>query len=350
MAEQYQTFPGRRGASNSAEKLRLLGLPDLKEKSFLDVGCNEGFFCAAAMDAGASKAVGIDLSEEFLSRARKQFPAAEFRQQSWDDLIEGLYDVVLMASSIHYAKDQPALIHKLMERLTPNGVLVLELGVANDTGRDYVEYRRSAGDVRSYPTFGALDQVLEGYSYRVAGKSVPQSGDPVPRWVVHVRHRRPIILFFDAPSFSGKSTTVRMIAKGRSRFQSGMRVVAVDQVFLDIEEALIDRYPAHREIIERIATFKCATSVMANALMDFIGEAGLVPAFVDFVKEYALDGAETVIWDGYIPAAMKPAFRSRFHDAGYVVWSCEPFGSLDNDRLDVGRVLSRLQFIGSSEA
>lgn len=39
----YQSFGRNQGASNSFEKLLALRIPDLNEKSFLDVGCNVGF-------------------------------------------------------------------------------------------------------------------------------------------------------------------------------------------------------------------------------------------------------------------------------------------------------------------
>src|SRR3546814_1596832 len=98
--------------------------------SDLEVGCNEGFFCGFAKFQGASRAVGIDQSRAFIERARARFPACEFHQQGWEQLSDGLFDVILLASALHYADDQAALMHRLVERLTPSGVLVLELGIA----------------------------------------------------------------------------------------------------------------------------------------------------------------------------------------------------------------------------
>ena len=40
----YQTFPYQPGSSDSLGKLTMLKIPALTAKSFLDVGCNEGFF------------------------------------------------------------------------------------------------------------------------------------------------------------------------------------------------------------------------------------------------------------------------------------------------------------------
>src|SRR3546814_11198432 len=83
---QYQSFPDAAGDSHTLDKLKALKLPDLKGKSFLDIGCNEGFFCGFASYQGAERSVGIDSSRPFFERARRRFPECEFHQQSWGEL------------------------------------------------------------------------------------------------------------------------------------------------------------------------------------------------------------------------------------------------------------------------
>src|SRR5690606_4633755 len=89
---QYQTFPGATGAARTADKLKALMLPDLQGRSFLDIGCNEGFFCGFAKFAGASRVVGLDKSTLFIERARRRFPDCEFLLQGWDRLPDGEFD------------------------------------------------------------------------------------------------------------------------------------------------------------------------------------------------------------------------------------------------------------------
>ena len=72
----YQSFPWEQGDSVSPAKLIALDLPKLEGKSFLDVGCNAGFFCGFADWQGAKRVVGIDSSEGFLATARELFRAA----------------------------------------------------------------------------------------------------------------------------------------------------------------------------------------------------------------------------------------------------------------------------------
>src|SRR5688500_18131793 len=107
---QYQSFPDAAGDSRTLEKLKALRLPSLHGKRFLDVGCNEGFFCGYARFDGAVRAVGVDHSAGFIARARRRYPDCEFFQQGWEHLPEGPFDVILLASALHYADDQPALV------------------------------------------------------------------------------------------------------------------------------------------------------------------------------------------------------------------------------------------------
>ena len=51
---QYQSFPGAPGDSMTLDKLKRMAFPELAGKTFLDVGCNEGFFCGFARHVGAA--------------------------------------------------------------------------------------------------------------------------------------------------------------------------------------------------------------------------------------------------------------------------------------------------------
>jgi len=349
MLTRYQTFADRRGSSNSVAKLKALRLPDLRGKSFLDVGCNEGFFCAIAKLAGAQPVVGIDRSGEVLEQARQRFPGIEFRQQSWDEPIEGSFDVILFASAIHYADDQPALLRKLLDRLNPDGVLVLELGLSGEPGAKYVRVRRAAGDVRSYATLGALRRVLPDCAVRLAGPSVNQGGDPVPRYVVHIRKLRPMILFFDAPSQSGKSALVRRLVHGRERGAEGFAYVALDGILSRMRPELAAEYPAHEAVIRAISDYKQNESRRTDLIMLLAIQKGLLHPLLAFIEDFhALPEALAIVWDGYLPPEAKEDVRDYFESRGYVVWDTEPRRSFKFPRIDAEALLAA--FWGEGEA
>ncbi|AWV06412.1 class I SAM-dependent methyltransferase [Marilutibacter maris] len=233
---QYQSFPGVPGDSKTLEKLKGLRLPPLNGKRFLDVGCNEGFFCGFAHFEGARRSVGIDHSAGFIKRARNRFPECEFLQQGWDSLPEGEFDVILLASALHYAEDQPALIDTLVERLAPGGTLVLELGIVSSERAEWVKVERGI-DERYFPTMPMLREVLAKHAWKWMGPSVQQSGDPVSRHVVHVHHRRAVAyLLMQPPGYGKSSIAATAFANSSVRLVSGdevLRRIAVSELKVD---------------------------------------------------------------------------------------------------------------------
>src|SRR3546814_17265563 len=100
---QYQSFPADSGDLRTLETLKALKLPELGGLGFLDVGCNEGFFCGFAKFQVASRAVGIDQSRAFIERPRARFPACEFQHQRRDQLSDAFFEVLLLASALPHA-------------------------------------------------------------------------------------------------------------------------------------------------------------------------------------------------------------------------------------------------------
>ncbi|MDQ3288189.1 MAG: class I SAM-dependent methyltransferase [Pseudomonadota bacterium] len=207
---QYQSFPGAAGDSLTLDKLKALRLPDLAGRSFLDIGCNEGFFCGFADFQGASRSVGVDHSKQFIERARRRFPHCEFHQQDWATLPEGPFDTILLASALHYADDQPALLHRLVDQLTPDGMLILELGIVTSKSSEWVKVKRGI-DERYFPTMPMLREVLKDYAWKWMGPSITQSGDPVSRHVLHISRRRPIAYLLLQPPAYGKTSIAQSL-------------------------------------------------------------------------------------------------------------------------------------------
>jgi len=220
---QYQSFPDAAGHSLTVDKLKALRLPDLAGRRFLDVGCNEGFFCGFASFQGAAESFGIDHSREFIARAQTRFPHCRFERRSWEQLPDGKFDVILLASALHYADDQPALVRRLVDALSDDGLLVLEIGIASSPHPEWVNVQRGI-DERRFPTMSMLHQVLAPYVWKWMGPSVRQGGDPVSRHVIHVSRRRPVAYLLMEPPGYGKSSLAGQLFGG-----SGTRVVSGDE-------------------------------------------------------------------------------------------------------------------------
>ncbi len=201
----YQSFDDKEGASDSNGKLAALKLPGLKGKSFLDLGCNAGFFCGEALRQGARRVVGIDSSLSFISAAKKKFPKAEFLNQSWDKLPDEKFDVIIMLSALHYEMNPKKLLREIYNRLSPDGVFIYEGGIGNSEHQVWIEVPRSVGVVKypSWPLF--RDCLFEDFAVRRIGRSVNQAGDPLPRYVVHCSRKKPNIILITGDSGQGKT-------------------------------------------------------------------------------------------------------------------------------------------------
>lgn len=303
---QYQSFPDTPGDSESLKKLKALRLPVLVDQSFLDLGCNEGFFCAYARYAGATRVVGLDASADYIERARKRVPGVEFLHQNWDTLPEGPFDVVLLASAIHYASDQAALIDSVMRVLSPTGTLVLELGVVAGNESAWVEVARGS-DKRLFATWPKLREVLAPYTWKLVADSALQKGDPTPRYVLHINARRPVAYLLMEPGGYGKSTLCRELF-----VPAGVPVVAGDNCMLAMAEGRIDADPKLLAVVK--STF---SKVTIDDTMRAVLAANLVPALAQMWlgeakgRTFALDASLASEHHGFV--------KKFFETHGYLV-------------------------------
>ena len=303
---QYQSFPDAMGDSVSLEKLQALRLPPLAGRSFLDVGCNEGYFCGFALFAGANQVVGLDASELFIERAQRRFAQARFYCQSWDALPAEQFDVILLASALHYAQDQAALIARLVEALTTGGVLVLELGIAPGETSQWREIERGI-DRRWFPTWPKLMEILRPYEWKDIGPSVHQRGDPTPRRVLHVCQRLPVAYLLAQPPGYGKSSLCRKVF-----IPAGIRVVENDYCLGRIASGEARVSPALQAMVASHFDAGALDQTMAKVI-----EEGMLADLVQVWLAQA-NGLDFAL-DGYLPQAVHEAVREQLSAAGYMV-------------------------------
>lgn len=301
----YQTFPGIAGDSRSLDKLRALGLPSLQGKSFLDVGCNEGFFCGYARFSGATRAVGLDKSREFIERARNRFPACEFLSQGWEQLPEGPFDVILLASALHYADDQPALLKALVERLAPDGVLVVEMGIVSSKDAKWVKVKRGI-DERYFPTMGMVRSVLDDYAWKWMGPSIAQDGDPVSRHVIHVQLRRPMAYLLMQPPGYGKSTIARTLF-----IPASIPVVSGDAVLHDLAHGAVE---AADRLLDSVS--RDFSTLAIDQAVKRVCDDGQLGHLVDLWLARA--GGGSFALDGYVPVEYHALVEQLLAQRGYL--------------------------------
>lgn len=128
------------GWEGAMEQPYLLGLlPDVTELRVLDLGCGAGQLAKHLADAGAAEVVGVDVSEQMLALARKEFahPRVTYVREAIETVSYewGRFDVVVSALAFHYVEDYRGLVRRIASWLPEGGVLAFSMEHPLFTGR-----------------------------------------------------------------------------------------------------------------------------------------------------------------------------------------------------------------------
>lgn len=308
----YQDFPWQKGSSSSFDKLKALSLPSLQDKSVLDVGCNDGYFCGWAAFQKAAFVHGVDREPRFIEQARTWFPMCTFSCKDWTELGQRKYDVVLCLSALHYAEDQGLFIQSLVDKLTPDGILVLEIGVAQGEVDEFVAVHRSIhaknDDTKFFPTFAKVHSLLAPYAFKYMGQSVMQRGDPLPRHVFHVQRKRPVAVLLMDSHYSGKSSFSSAILR------PDLFKIHGESIYHDIYDGKI----AAPDVIKQFIVYvEGTTHMIPPVITRAICENGQLPELAKIYFELA--GKRDFILEHYIPSDYRVELAELCYAAGYFV-------------------------------
>lgn len=293
----YQTHgDGEAGMSDSGRKLERLRLPaDMSGMSVLDVGCNEGFFCAEAVRRGAGKVIGIDFDAPRLEFARAKYGGLgiDFRYQTWDRLPEGPFDMVLWTSAMHYERNPKRVLRAIRSILRPSGMLVLECGVVESGRKEMVRVNRHS-DTQLYPTIRLLtEDFLAPYAWRCVAGGEVTDGDPIPRHVFHCTPRVPTVLLIGGPTGSGKSFLAAQLGQAAEG-----KVYSLDHILTRIATAAYASSDVDRAVQGNYDPQDLSKAHVA------IHAAGLDGRWAQVLAEFVTADDDTVIFEGFLhPAA-----------------------------------------------
>ncbi|MEO9612500.1 MAG: class I SAM-dependent methyltransferase [Nitratireductor sp.] len=106
-------------------------LPDLAGRRVVDLGCGFGWFTRWARENGAAAALGIDLSENMIARARADTtdPMVTFEIADLEKLVlpRAAFDFAYSALTFHYIEDFGALAATVRQALTPGSHFVFTI-------------------------------------------------------------------------------------------------------------------------------------------------------------------------------------------------------------------------------
>lgn len=95
-------------------------------KAVLDLGCGYGENCAEFKRLGASRVVGIDISEKMLEVAKRENKKIEFIRADMSDIscVDGRFDVVFSSLAVHYINDFNSFVAGVGSALIDDGVFI----------------------------------------------------------------------------------------------------------------------------------------------------------------------------------------------------------------------------------
>ena len=114
-------------------QIKSIALDDIRGKTLLDVGSCYGGFCIEALQRGASKAVGIELSRKRIQAARTLADmlglSPDYRFEDIESLeLDETFDVTICLDVLHHLRDPIGVLRKLSE--ITNERLILEVASA----------------------------------------------------------------------------------------------------------------------------------------------------------------------------------------------------------------------------
>lgn len=125
-SNQYTKFENER----TQPSIDLIRRINIFPESILDIGCGPGnstnqlsvFFPDADI-------LGIDSSDNMLSKANKTYPNLKFRKCFVPDELDsvGNYDLIFSNACLHWIPDHETLLPKLMSKLNDGGILAVQM-------------------------------------------------------------------------------------------------------------------------------------------------------------------------------------------------------------------------------
>lgn len=128
--EEYMKLRSREVNANNLFELPTLYslMPDLEGKKVLDLGCGSGERCMEYVQHGASKVVGIDISEKMLEAAKKNYsdPKITYMNMPMEDIgnIDETFDVVISSLALHYVEDYEGVVKNVYRLLSDGGIFL----------------------------------------------------------------------------------------------------------------------------------------------------------------------------------------------------------------------------------
>lgn len=127
---EYQSMRTKEVNANNLIEIPIMKelLPDLTDKTILDLGCGEGGMSKYFITKGAKHVTAIDISKNMIKEAKKLNPSPKIDylvlEMEKIDTLKKKYDIVFSSLAFHYVKDFYKLISDIYKLLKKDGLLI----------------------------------------------------------------------------------------------------------------------------------------------------------------------------------------------------------------------------------
>lgn len=103
-------------------------MPNLKDKTILDLGCGFGEHCKGFVESGAKKVIGIDISEKMLEIAKQENADSKitYINMPMENIFKltEKFDIVISSLAFHYVEDFAGVVKNVYNLLNENGTFI----------------------------------------------------------------------------------------------------------------------------------------------------------------------------------------------------------------------------------
>lgn len=122
-SQMDRSLHGLEGAGEWHELKKLL--PDFNGKTVLDLGCGYGWHCRYAVENGAEKVIGIDLSERMIDKAKTMTDSSKISYYVMGmyeiEHLKTHFDIVISSLALHYVPSFDVIAKKVNHCLNTGG-------------------------------------------------------------------------------------------------------------------------------------------------------------------------------------------------------------------------------------
>ena len=131
-AKQYDSMRNDEKGANANDLIEIPNfktlVPDVTNKSILDLGCGYGEMSKYYKDKGASYVMGIDISKHMIEIAntKNKEDGIDFKVMAMEqlDTLDKKFDIVISSLAFHYVEDFKKLVKDIYNLLNDDGYLI----------------------------------------------------------------------------------------------------------------------------------------------------------------------------------------------------------------------------------